>query len=189
MEPIGRPPVAVPLLIAGKLALVCCWVFPLAGRFGLASVSNGGFPTVATGAILYGAGTVLAMASFASLGKSLAVGLPESATELKTGGVYRFSRNPIYLAAFTVCAGSCVIAPHPVNLGLVAIAAVIHHQIVLREERFLEARFGGSYAGYRRRVRRYIGLRLKARPGNISPDQSTHQSPTRSSQGASSCDQ
>jgi protein-S-isoprenylcysteine O-methyltransferase Ste14 len=155
MEPFGKPPVAAPLLIVVKLAMFCCWVFPLAVRSGIFSMPVGG--PVTAGIVLYIAGTVLAILSFASLGKSLAVGLPDSATELKTGGVYRFSRNPIYLAAHTLCAGSCVIAPHAVNIFLFCLTAAIHHRIILSEEKFLEARFGGPYTDYRRRVRRYLG--------------------------------
>jgi protein-S-isoprenylcysteine O-methyltransferase Ste14 len=156
MEPIGRPPVATPLLITAKTAMFLCWIFPLGGRYGIFASPRGGDVAAAAGAALYAAGAVLAVLSFASLGKSLAVGLPESATELKTGGAYRLSRNPIYLAAFLACAGSCVIAPHPVNLFLFLVAALIHHRIIVREEKFLEERFGSAYADYRRRVRRYI---------------------------------
>jgi protein-S-isoprenylcysteine O-methyltransferase Ste14 len=157
MEPIGKPPIATPLLVAGKLALLYCWLFPLAARTGIAATPGAGGAVTAAGIALYAAGIVLATLSFVSLGKSLAVGLPESPTELKTGGVYRISRNPIYLAAYTVCAGSCVLAPHPVNFALFAAAVAIHHRIILSEEKFLEARFGGAYIGYKRRVRRYLG--------------------------------
>jgi protein-S-isoprenylcysteine O-methyltransferase Ste14 len=164
MEPIGKSPVALPLLVAGKLALFFCWIFPLAGRLGIPAAAETGPFAATTGIALYAAGTALAGFAFASLGKSLAVGLPESATELKTGGVYRFSRNPIYLAAYFLCAGSCVMTPHPVNLLLFLSATVVHHRIILREERFLGERFGGAYAAYRRRVRRYLGIHQTVKP-------------------------
>jgi protein-S-isoprenylcysteine O-methyltransferase Ste14 len=164
MEPIGKPPVAVPLLVTGKLALFCCWIFPLAGRIGIMTAGDVGPAGAATGIALYAAGTALGVLSFASLGKSLAVGLPESATELRTGGVYRFSRNPIYLAAYLLCAGSCVIAPHPVNLLLFVTAVAIHHRVILSEEKFLEERFGGAYVEYRLHVRRYLGTHQTVNP-------------------------
>ncbi len=159
MDPIGKSPVAAPVLIAGKIAMACCWAFPLAGRYEIVTMGYDSAVARAVGVVLYAAGTVLAVFSFASLGRSLSVGLPESETELRTGGVYRISRNPIYLAAFLLCAGSCCVAIHPLNLFLFAVTMTVHHRIILREEKFLEARFGRPYIDYRNRVRRYIGRR------------------------------
>jgi protein-S-isoprenylcysteine O-methyltransferase Ste14 len=157
MEPLGKPPVPAPLLIAGKLAMFCCWLFPLAGRYGMVATHYHNDIALAAALVFYGAGAVLGAVSFSSLGKSLSVGLPEKATELKTGGAYRISRNPIYLAAFLLCAGSCIVAAHPANYFLFIITVAVHHRIILNEEIFLEGRFGRSYLDYKRRVRRYLG--------------------------------
>ena len=162
MEPLGRPPIPVPFLVAGKLALFCCWIFPLTGFYGPISPAAAGGGPFAAGILLYAAGTLVGIFSFSSLGTSLSVGLPASATGLKTGGTYRISRNPIYLAAYLLCAGSCVLAPMISNLLLFGVAAVIHHQIILREERFLEERFGKPYREYRSRVPRYVGTVRRA---------------------------
>lgn len=156
---IGKPPVPVPLLIAGKLALAGCWAFPLAERWGWFAPWYDHAVARSAGIVLYVAGAALAAVSFVSLGGSLAVGLPESDTELKTGGAYRLSRNPLYVAAYAICTGSCLVAPHPVSLALFAAAALVHHRIILSEERFLEARFGPLYLEYKRRVPRYLGVR------------------------------
>lgn len=102
------------------------------------------------------AGVTAMVMALARLGGALRIGLPEEETELKTGGIYSRSRNPVYLGLFTVCIASCLYAPHWLNFLFAAIAALVHHRIVLAEERFLEARFGDRWRNYRSRVRRYL---------------------------------
>jgi protein-S-isoprenylcysteine O-methyltransferase Ste14 len=52
--------------------------------------------------------------------------------------------------------GSCVLVPHGANLASTAVALVLHHRIVLGEERFLAERFGQTWHEYQSRVRRYL---------------------------------
>lgn len=58
-------------------------------------------------------------------------------------GPFRFTRNPLYIAAIGLCVGVALfvdgLAPFVV---LVPVLAVLHWGIVLREERYLEAKFG-----------------------------------------------
>jgi protein-S-isoprenylcysteine O-methyltransferase Ste14 len=91
------------------------------------------------------------------LGRSVAVGLPERKTELKTHGMYRITRNPVYVGAFMMCAGSCLFSIHPLNFLLFAVAGAIHHTIIRKEEEFLIATFGKEWIEYSRRVPRYLG--------------------------------
>ncbi len=76
---------------------------------------------------------------------------------LMTGGVFRFSRNPIYAAMVLIMAGIAVLAG---SLGgwLVPplFAASLHWRFIRPEERMLAAQFGPAYEAYRRRVRRWI---------------------------------
>lgn len=158
MEPIGKSPVAVPVLLTGKAAMACCWFFFLF-KFSFPNAMLFDHPAVnILGAAMYAAGCVLAVVSMFALGKSLAVGLPASATVLKTHGVYSVSRNPLYVGAFAMCAGSCLMAMHPVNFLLFLITIAVHHRIIKKEEVFLEERFGESWRIYRTRVPRYLGL-------------------------------
>jgi protein-S-isoprenylcysteine O-methyltransferase Ste14 len=41
-------------------------------------------------------------------------------------------------------------------LFLVPLLIVVHHGVVLREERYLEAKFGDQYRRYKAKVRRWI---------------------------------
>jgi len=78
-------------------------------------------------------------------------------TALVTGGPFRFSRNPLYLSLTALYLGITLLgdALWPLATLLPALA-VVHWRIVLREERFLEARFGDEYRAYKARVRRWL---------------------------------
>jgi protein-S-isoprenylcysteine O-methyltransferase Ste14 len=157
VDPIGKSPISLPLLVIGKTAMITCWCFFLVKSLNIAGMVYDSAVTRAVGVLLFAAGLVLVMLAFVSLGASLSVGLPEGRTELKTGGVYRMTRNPIYLGAFLMCGGSCLYAIHPVNALLLAVTLFIHHRIVRKEEEFLEKRFGQEWLHYRKRVPRYCG--------------------------------
>jgi protein-S-isoprenylcysteine O-methyltransferase Ste14 len=106
--------------------------------------------------ILALAGVSLLIFSFIHLGRSLRVGLPQERTELKTAGIYRFSRNPMYFSLFILCIASNLYVVNPVNIVCTLAAILIHHRIVLAEERFLEQTFGEAFRAYRTKVRRYF---------------------------------
>lgn len=82
---------------------------------------------------------------------------PARASVLVTGGVFRFSRNPIYLGDFLILAALAVWLGQVANLALLPVfVAYIGRFQILPEERALAARFGDDYAAYRARVRRWI---------------------------------
>jgi protein-S-isoprenylcysteine O-methyltransferase Ste14 len=157
MDPIGKSPVPVPVLVLGKLAVAACWLFFLVKALGIDTMLYDSALTRSVGFVLVVAGFPLLVLGFIDLGRSVSVGLPEEETELKTRGVYRITRNPMYLGGFLVCIGSCLIFIHLVNFLLCVIAVGIHHIIVTREERFLEERFGERWLEYKQRVPRYLG--------------------------------
>jgi protein-S-isoprenylcysteine O-methyltransferase Ste14 len=75
---------------------------------------------------------------------------------LATDGPYRFTRNPLYVAALGVYLGVTLwvdgLAP---LLLLFPVAWMLHWGIVLREEHYLQAKFGATYDAYRLQVRRW----------------------------------
>jgi protein-S-isoprenylcysteine O-methyltransferase Ste14 len=157
MDPIGSSPVSVPVFVLGKLAMAACWLFFLVRTLGIDTMMYESAVTRSLGVVLVLAGSLLLILGFIYLGRSASLGLPEEKTELKTHGIYRISRNPLYLGGFLICAGSCVLFIHPVNFLLCAITVGIHHVIVIREEQFLEKRFGERWSEYKQRVPRYFG--------------------------------
>jgi protein-S-isoprenylcysteine O-methyltransferase Ste14 len=76
---------------------------------------------------------------------------------LATDGPYRFSRNPLYVAAIGVYLGVTLwvngLAP---LLLMFPMMWLLHWGIVLREERYLKAKFGNTYEAYQTAVRRWF---------------------------------
>ena len=82
---------------------------------------------------------------------------PARASKLVTGGVFRWSRNPIYLGDLLILAALAVWLGQIANLALLpAFIAYIGCFQIRPEERALAARFGAEYAAYRARVRRWL---------------------------------
>ncbi len=72
-------------------------------------------------------------------------------------GVYRFSRNPIYLAFCLATFGIGLWLDSGWIVAAVAPVAVLLYWLVIRrEEAYLESRFGDAYRAYCRQVRRWI---------------------------------
>ena len=78
-------------------------------------------------------------------------------TAIVTDGPYRFTRNPMYVGMTLLYVGLAI------GLDLIwaliflpAILLVIRFHVIAREERYLEAKFGEEYLGYKREVRRWV---------------------------------
>lgn len=72
-------------------------------------------------------------------------------------GIYRYSRNPLYLSlTLTYCGLALLINTWWAFLFLPLVLLPMHFFVVLREERYLENKFGDAYREYRARVRRYL---------------------------------
>lgn len=82
---------------------------------------------------------------------------PEMASSLVITGIYRYSRNPMYLGFLLVLAGWGM---HISNLlAFVALPVYVMYMTrfqILPEERALLARFGAAYSDYQRSVRRWL---------------------------------
>jgi len=76
---------------------------------------------------------------------------------LTTGGIYRFTCNPMYLALLLLLAAAGLLADWLwALLALPFLAVALHRGVVLREERYLTRRFGAEYEAYRGKVRRWL---------------------------------
>ena len=103
-------------------------------------------------------GAVLAVWSRRTMeGASTNVNPSLPATTLVIIGPFQFSRNPMYLARTLLYLGLGFLANAlSVVLALVPLLVVIHHGVIKREERYLEAKFGDAYRQYRAGVRRWL---------------------------------
>ncbi len=82
---------------------------------------------------------------------------PGSSTALVTTGLYRFTRNPMYLGHALILLGYAYLLSNAFGfLTLPLHIAYITMFQIIPEERALFAKFGDDYADYRRRVRRWL---------------------------------
>ena len=78
-------------------------------------------------------------------------------TALATGGLYRYSRNPIYVGFAVTYAGFALAMDSPVALAMLfPCLIVIDRFVIAREERYLSAKFGAEYLAYKGKVRRWL---------------------------------
>jgi protein-S-isoprenylcysteine O-methyltransferase Ste14 len=78
------------------------------------------------------------------------------ALHLVTGGIYAWVRNPMYVGFGFITAGVAIAFASDWTLVLMVPGAIVLHRgVVLREERYLEAKFGDAYRQYMTRVPRY----------------------------------
>jgi len=81
----------------------------------------------------------------------------ERPDRLVTTGLYRFSRNPIYLADAVILTGLILIWDALPSLILLPLfVTVIEWRFIHREEALIRDRFGAEYDAYCARVRRWI---------------------------------
>jgi protein-S-isoprenylcysteine O-methyltransferase Ste14 len=110
------------------------------------------------GAALAACGVVIiAMGTrrFLAAGTNIPPTLPTTA--LVVDGIYRHTRNPLYLGTTLIYLGLGVAAGSLWAIVLVApLLWVINVGVVAREERYLERKFGDAYRAYKARVRRWI---------------------------------
>ena len=78
-------------------------------------------------------------------------------TAIVTDGIYRFSRNPMYVSLTLVYLGiACWVNSLWILLLAVPVVVVVDQGIIKREERYLEQKFSGEYMRYKSEVRRWI---------------------------------
>jgi protein-S-isoprenylcysteine O-methyltransferase Ste14 len=112
-------------------------------------------PVVAVGVVLVVAGAGVLLHAFArfvleGLGTPAPVAPPE---QLVVGGLYRWVRNPMYLAVGATIAGQALILGRPVLLAYAAaFGATVFAFVRGYEEPTLARRFGEQYEAYRRDV-------------------------------------
>ncbi|WP_023492072.1 isoprenylcysteine carboxylmethyltransferase family protein [Serratia sp. DD3] len=76
---------------------------------------------------------------------------------LIVNGIFRFSRNPIYLGQLLLLAAwALVLGSWLVWLGWLLFFVYLDYVQVPREERFLTQRFSAEYPAYCQRVRRWL---------------------------------
>jgi protein-S-isoprenylcysteine O-methyltransferase Ste14 len=110
--------------------------------------------------MVLGAGAVWVHCSsiFARLGRGTPF-ITDPPKRLVTGGLYRYSRNPLYVAHVVLVLGWFFAFGRLALLVYAgAVVALFQGVIILREEPVLYANFGEEYARYARAVARWLPL-------------------------------
>lgn len=101
--------------------------------------------------------TSLGWFSFRKAGTTVNPLRPEQASALVITGIYRFSRNPMYLGfAMGLVAWVVYLSAWAGLLAIGAFVAYMNRFQIEPEERALESRFGQAFVDYKRRVRRWL---------------------------------
>ena len=144
------PPLAVTLLFAGMV-----W---LTAQAGLGRFSLSGQGVLA--ALLFGAGLAVAALGIYAFGRAhttVSPTRPEGASQLVTGGVYRVTRNPMYLGMALWLAAWAVLLGRFLGLVFIPLFALYLNRFqIVPEERVLLQTFGDTYRNYQARVRRWL---------------------------------
>ncbi|MFL0269375.1 methyltransferase family protein [Candidatus Clostridium radicumherbarum] len=75
---------------------------------------------------------------------------------INVNGLYKISRNPMYIAYFIYFLGCALLTHSWILFGLLIIFQISTHWIILSEERWCINKFGAEYIKYMNRVRRYF---------------------------------
>ncbi|MCM3876343.1 MAG: isoprenylcysteine carboxylmethyltransferase family protein [Thermoanaerobaculia bacterium] len=136
----GTAAVYVPLLLAQGRSPASAWAVALA------------LPAFAVGLAIY-AWCVWDFAAFGR-GTPLPIDAPK---RLVVRGLYRYTRNPMYLGVLTAISGWAVLFQIGVLAGyLLLVGTGFHLVVVLYEEPHLRKMFGDEYDAYRHRVGRWL---------------------------------
>ncbi|MEJ2309671.1 MAG: isoprenylcysteine carboxylmethyltransferase family protein [Gammaproteobacteria bacterium] len=82
---------------------------------------------------------------------------PEKTSKLVTGGMYQFTRNPMYLGLLLLLTGLAVYMGSLTPIVMLPLfVMVLTNRQILHEELILEEKFGEEYRAYKQRVRRWF---------------------------------
>lgn len=146
----SRMPPPLPCLIAVLVGAGLDWWLPW-------SIGPRPF-TIAAGVVVFAAMVWLATATgFAFRRHATPIDPVHETTAIIDTGPFRFTRNPAYVAACLLQAAiGCFLDNAWILVFIIPAIIVIQQLVVLREEAYLEAKFGEAYLRYKTKVRRWI---------------------------------
>jgi protein-S-isoprenylcysteine O-methyltransferase Ste14 len=144
----------IPPLVVGFSCFFGMWLCPAVPTLPISSVTSwagfgiffvSGFAFLVTGARL-----------FLKTGTSLSPTKPTEASSLVVTGVYRYTRNPMYLGGLLMLSGYVLLSAKLSACFFLAFFVVYLTRFqIIPEERVLRARFGAAFDDYTKRVRRW----------------------------------
>jgi protein-S-isoprenylcysteine O-methyltransferase Ste14 len=143
-----NPPVY--LLISLLLILILTWIFPQADFLV--------FPWNLSGLLPLGLGILLNLLTDGQFQTRHTTVKPgEKSTVLMTEGVFRYSRNPMYLGMILILVGFALLLDSWVSLLVVpGFITLIYYRFICLEEKMLKEQFGEDWLMYQKNVPRWI---------------------------------
>ncbi len=153
----GTPPIDKRIFYTSKYAIMGLWGATVLHSWGvnLAVVDVPGWLRWMA-LFFWVGGFLLLFIGRLGMADSFRIGSPQESTRLQVNGLFRFSRNPMYLGVYATILASVLYTLNPILFVIGAFVVAVHHRIVLAEEQFLQKAFGAEYANYCGRVRRYL---------------------------------
>lgn len=99
---------------------------------------------------------VLASALYTMRGAGKSPPHEDEPQELITHGVFRYTRNPLYLGVITVYVGLTAVLNSVWPFVTLVPLVLYFDRVAKREERYLEDRFGDEFTKYQENVRRWL---------------------------------
>jgi protein-S-isoprenylcysteine O-methyltransferase Ste14 len=157
MELIGKTTIHPVLFFSGKISGYFTWSVMVLSLLNIEILAKHKFPFSKEIYILtLVIGLLFIVVSLVNLGKSTRLGLPDENTVFKTNGLYKISRNPMYVGFNLLTVSSIIYCANIWILLLGIYSIIVYHLIIRGEETFLKKRFGETYINYIASVRRYI---------------------------------
>jgi len=149
-----RPGVVIPPPLLFVLPLVAAFIADKLAPMGFVH----GPVRWTAGSLLIAAGLALNVVGFLTQRRAGTDPIPfNPTTRIVSHGIYRFSRNPMYVGFALWTLGVALLVNSLWMLLAVPIGIVLtDRMVILREERYLERKFGNEYLSYKRRVRRWV---------------------------------
>jgi len=147
---VAHPPVIFGIvLVVGFLIHKC---FPVAIMSHAGSLSK-----VLAGILFVIAGIIMVSGTRLMLRKKTDPRPDRPTTTIVTEGFFRYSRNPLYLSLMLIYSGIAIYANSLWLLFLLPLLfSGLERGVVLREEKYLEGKFGDEYLQYKKKVRRWV---------------------------------
>ena len=100
---------------------------------------------------------VPAITAFRSAGTTVDPRYPDKASQLVVRGVYRYSRNPMYLGLLFVLIAWAFYLSNLLGFACLPVFVLgMNHLQIMPEEAAMETQFGDEYRAYKESVRRWI---------------------------------
>lgn len=145
------PPVVQVAIIAGLMWALAIILPPL--NFTFSTLLLVALALASTGVAF----VLLGVLAFRSVGTTVDPRVPEQSASLVVRGVYRISRNPMYVGFMLMLIGWAVFLGNVAGFLLLPVFVIYMNRFqIVPEERYMREKFGEEYRHYEEEVRRWV---------------------------------